>query len=402
MKKYILAYRAVLLVLVVISVLGVIVSSGCLKNKQTGGTDPVAEPTVTSVPSYSTANTPDMSKQLIATPGSTVPPEVPAKYRDAYLEKKSWLDKKLAEWRTSSHKPMDFGAYDVFSSDDMFIRSNAEVDIKFLDALEQTNSSIIILYIRPKNYFSQKARYDAIINKIRADGKKLFIGARFDNAPMNFEGYDRELTEYTKNIISVIKPDYYGIVIEPTTMEKKHGFTASDEEWIESVKKISELSKQLSPNTKTAVGGHKQELKFLQLASNIEYVDIIGFNIYDMSGIYSEYSGYLGKGDVVGETIDFANSKGKETWILETWITDIAANKELGAQEFMKPIDAEWVQIIAYYAQKHNMKVIVPFFTGKFVSYTDNPDTLTANLNNNERTPVFFSYKELIQDFKSS
>lgn len=401
MKKHVLAYRSVLLVLVVILVLGAIISSGCLKSKRMDGTAPITEPAVTSV-SSSTANTPNMSKQLIVTPAPAVPPEVPAKYRVVYLEKKSWLDGKLAEWRTSSHKPMDFGVYDVFSSDDMFVKSNADVDIKFLDTLEQTNSSIIILYIRPKNYFSQKGRYDAIINKIRADGKKLFIGARFDNVPMDFAGYDRELTQYTKDIISVIKPDYYGIVIEPTTMEKKHGFTASDEQWIESVKKISELSKQLSPSTKTAVGGHKQELRFLQLASNIKDVDIVGFNIYDMNGIYPEYSGYLGKGDVVGETIDLANSKGKETWILETWIMDIAANKELGAQEFMRPIDAEWVQIIAYYAQKHNMRVIVPFFTGKFVSYTDNPDTLMDNLNNNERTPVFISYKELIQEFKSS
>jgi hypothetical protein len=299
---------------------------------------------------------------------------------------------------------MDFAVYHVFASDDMFVKSNQELDSKFLNVLEQTNANIIVLYIRPNNYFSQKERYDTLIKKIRVDGKKLFIGARFDNTPMYLKKYEQELTDYTKNIIASIKPDYYGIVIEPSTMEKKHSFNASDEEWAESVKKISELSKQLSPNTKTVVAGHKQELKFLQLASDINNIDIIGFNIYDMSGIYSEYSGYLGEGDVVGKTIDYVNSNGKETWILETWVTDITASKDkqiMGSQEFMRTIDSKWIQVIAYYAQMHNMNVITPFFTGKFVAYTGDSTVFISSLNNNEHTQVYTSYKNLIQDFKA-
>ena len=41
------------------------------------------------------------------------------------------------------------------------------------------------------------------------------------------------------------------------------------------------------------------ELNFLQLASSVDTLDIIGFNIYDMSGIDPDSSSYLGKGDVV-------------------------------------------------------------------------------------------------------
>jgi len=298
---------------------------------------------------------------------------------------------------------MNFAAYHVFASDNMFVRSNEEIDLKVLDALEQTNSDIIVLYIRPKSYFSQKERYDTLINKIRTDGKKLFIGARFDEVRIDFMEYEKELTDYTKNIIATIKPDFYGVVIEPRTMERINSFKASDKEWVDLVKRISELSKQLSPDTKTAVAGHKEELKFLQLAAHINSVDIIGFDIYDNGGIYSEYSGYLGKGDVIGNTIDYANSKGKETWILETWVADITAGKNIkmvSTQEYMKPIDAKWIRVITYYALRHNMKVITPFFTGKFVVYTENPAEFKSALDSGQRTVVFHAYKSVIEEFR--
>ncbi|MBU4289717.1 MAG: hypothetical protein KKG09_00485 [Verrucomicrobia bacterium] len=339
----------------------------------------------------------------VSTPVVAVPSDVPTEYRDKYIKIMSWLDQKLIEWKPSEYKPMNFAAYHVFASDNMFVRSNEEIDLKVLDALEQTNSDIIVLYIRPKSYFSQKERYDTLINKIRTDGKKLFIGARFDEVRIDFMEYEKELTDYTKNIIATIKPDFYGVVIEPRTMERINSFKASDKEWVDLVKRISELSKQLSPDTKTAVAGHKEELKFLQLAAHINSVDIIGFDIYDNGGIYSEYSGYLGKGDVIGNTIDYANSKGKETWILETWVADITAGKNIkmvSTQEYMKPIDAKWIRVITYYALRHNMKVITPFFTGKFVVYTENPAEFKSALDSGQRTVVFHAYKSVIEEFR--
>lgn len=333
----------------------------------------------------------------------TVPPDVPAEYRDQYIKIMFWLDQKEAEWKPSNQRHLQFAAYHVFASDNVFVRSNEKTDLEFLDVLEQTNSDIIVLYIRPDSYFSQKERYDTIINKIRKSGKKLFIGARFDELKIDIREYENELNDYTKNIIAEINPDYFGIVIEPMTMERRHNFEASDEEWVELVRNVSELSKKLNPNIKTAVAGHKLELEFLRLASNIRNVDIVGFNIYGNDGIYSEYSGNLGKGDIVGDTIDYANSKGKETWILETWVADINAGrliKMVSTQEYMKPIDAKWIQVITYYAMRHNMKAITPFYTGKFVIYTDDPIEFEAALNNNNRTPTFQSYVNIIQEFK--
>ncbi len=312
-----------------------------------------------------------------------------------------WLDQKIIEWKPVEYKPMNFGVYHVFASDDMFVKSNTEFDNKFLDAIEEVNPDIVVLYIRPNSYFSQKERYDALINKIRIDGKKLFIGARFDDVNMDFNEYSNALENYTRNIIAGIKPDYFGIVIEPQTMEKKYNFTVTDEQWIILVDKIAKLSKQLSSTTKTVADGHVEELNFLQLASKLDSVDIIGFNIYGKAGIYPEYSGYLGNGDVVGNSIDFVNSNGKETWIVETWTSALVTpqQRERSTQDFMKPIDAKWIRLLTYYAQRHNMKTIVPFYTGKFIYYGEDSIELEDTLNMGNRTPIFYEYKSVIEEY---
>ncbi|MBU4246206.1 MAG: hypothetical protein KKE71_04095, partial [Nanoarchaeota archaeon] len=295
----------------------------------------------------------------------------PTEYMSLCEQKVAWLDQKLVEWKPVEYKAMDFDVYHVYASDNMFVKTNSDIDAKMLDAILEVDPDTVLLYIRPKEYFSQKERYDKLINKIRDSGKKLFIGARFDDIEMNFNSYDKALSDYTKNIIALIKPDYYGIVIEPETMEIKYNFDASDADWKGLVGRIAGLSKQLSPNTKTAVAGHKEELSFLRIVSDIKDLDIVGFDIYGMEGIYSEYSGYLGKGDVVGSAIDYANSKGKETWILETWTSAMITSQQtaISVKEFMKPIDAKWLRLMIYYAQMHNMKAIAPFYTGKFVYY---------------------------------
>ncbi|MBU4141378.1 hypothetical protein KKE99_00700, partial [Patescibacteria group bacterium] len=155
---------------------------------------------------------------------------------------------------------------------------------------------------------------------------------------------------------------------------------------------------------KTVADGHKEELRFLRLVSNIKDLDIVGFNIYGMQGIYSEYSGYLGKGDVVGSAIDYANSKGKETWMLETWTSamNTPQEKARSVEEYMKPIDAKWIRLMAYYAQKHNMSGIVPFFTGKFVYYGSEQNEFVSALNNKQRTPAFHAYKAVIEEVKNN
>ncbi|MFH1157307.1 MAG: hypothetical protein V1721_00235 [Pseudomonadota bacterium] len=310
----------------------------------------------------------------------------------------TWLDRQLEEWKPEKCAPMLFGAYDVYASDDvMSPKVPPAIDKVLLDSLMEASPDVIVLYIRPKTYFSMKARYDALIDGIRQDGKKLFIGARFTDEPKDFGTYEDALTEYARNIIAAIKPDYFGIVIEPRTMEKQFGFKATDEQWVKLHDKIATLSKQLSPGTKTVAGGHAGELGFLRLVSDVKNLDIVGFDIYSNQGLDPEYSGYLGKGDVIGKTIDFVNAKGKETWILETWTAAMVSKVEqyMSVKEYMKPVDAKWVRAMGYYAQRHNMKAVVPFFTGKFFYYGRDPAELRAALERKDRTSAFHEFKSM-------
>jgi len=48
-----------------------------------------------------------------------------------------------------------------------------------------------VLYIRPSQYQAQKKRYEELIAKIKQAGKRLFVGARFDDVPMSFDEYGR-------------------------------------------------------------------------------------------------------------------------------------------------------------------------------------------------------------------
>ncbi len=307
----------------------------------------------------------------------------------------NWLDQKLIEWKPYGAPKIGCGTYHVFASDDVFVRSDETVDIKFLEMLNETNCNLISLYIRPTPFYLQTTRYMTLINKIKSDGNKLFVGLRFDDGQMSISEYDTLTQYYLYNVINVIKPDYFGIVIEPTTMEDKHGFDATDIQWIEYVKKYSDLSKQLNPGIKTVVAGHKKELNFLQLCADIPSLDIIGFNIYDRLGIDPNLDKYIIAEDF-SIAIDYVNGKGKETWITETWTSFKPTNNPSDM-----PYDTKWIRIMIYYAINHNMKMYIPFFSGKFIIYTDSETEFTNALYSNTRTPLFTEYQNLTIEYKT-
>lgn len=48
------------------------------------------------------------------------------------------------------------------------------------------------------------------------------------------------------------------------------------------------------------------------------------------------------------------------------------------------------------------MKVITPFFTGKFVAYTDKPTEFKSALDKEQRTPAFYAYKSVIEEIRNN
>ncbi len=337
-----------------------------------------------------------MKSNTIIIAGAAVLTYLLLKSKSSTLDKEFmiWLDQKLIEWKPPGTPKINCGTYHVFASDNIFIFSNKENDIKFLEMLEETNANLISLYIRPNEFITQTSRYMDLINKIKTDGKKLFVGLRFNDGQMSFDQYDLLTDLYIRNIINIIKPNYFGIVIEPTTMEMLHGFNVTDEQWMQYIQKYSDLSKQLYPIIKTAVVGHKLELPFLKICSDISSLDIIGFNIYDRAGIDPNLDNYIYEQDI-GNVIDYVNSKGKETWIPETW----TSYKSTGDPSRI-PYDLKWLRVLIYYAINHNIKVYIPFFTGKFVYYTDNQTELESALYSNNRTPVFTEFQNLVEEYQ--
>jgi len=69
-------------------------------------------------------------------------------------------------------------------------------------------------------------------------------------------------------------------------------------------------------------------------------------------------------------------------------------------QGFMGEIDSKWARMITYYALKHGVSLVCPFFTGKFVRYTDDPTAWNEALLKGNRTPPFYEYQKLASEFQ--
>ena len=55
---------------------------------------------------------------------------------------------------------------------------------------------------------------------------------------------------------------------------------------------------------------------------------------------------------------------------------------------------------MTYYAQKHEMGAIVPFFTGKFVYYGNDQKEFISAINSGKRTEAFYEYKSIIDEVR--
>jgi len=334
--------------------------------------------------------------------------EVPLEYQAWYDQTNAFLDKKLVEWRPSEYRAMEFGAYHVFASSQQFFHTDLELNIKFMDVLNEAGVDVIAIAMFPSSSYTEAEmqRYDRIVEKIRDSGKKLMIFYWYSGEKLNsFEEFKAVELETTEMIVERYKPEYYALIDEPTTRLKEAGMPKSSvslEEWKALAEEVSNKVKEINPLTKTIASVHKGELDYVDAFVDVPSLDIIGFNIYGREGIYEGYSGWVGEGDVVGRKIDFANSKGKETWIIETWLT--LQNTPGFNEGWRQGLDAKWLRLMAYYAQRHDMNGIVPFFTVKFIAYFD-PETITPRDVENafaeeRRTEVFYAYREVINEVR--
>lgn len=356
--------------------------------------------------------------------GQTLPQDVPVEHRDRYNSMNLLLEQELIEWQPAEYKPISFCAHHLAASEQMVNWSDGSFDLPFLEMLEGTGIDCVRLSIFPYNYEKYAQRYENLITKIREHNLKLMVAYMVGDLPhgavVSFEEYKKKELDFTEMFIKKYAPDYYAVVTEPITMEKriKLGKRLSDFQWVELVEEIANLVRKFNPGIKTmaAVNTEPGQLDLAKKFSGVNNLDIVAFQLYGPAGMYKEYKGWVGKGEVVTDAIEYVQSQGKDTWITETWLSLPSIETWEGTKSantyfnrpFMADLDAKWLKVITYYAEKHNIKGISPFFTGKFISYPssssreEQKNNLLRDFKANNRTLPFYAYKEAINEIKNN
>lgn len=302
--------------------------------------------------------------------------------------------------------------------------------LKNLEGLNQTGVEIIRLdlYFDPwllENSSDPKLKawakdrrqaFDAVVRRIRKDGKKLFIADAAAGYYANFQLRSHSLPwkkfrEAQKRQIETLtrryKPDYYEVVKEyrwysdwGTISEVP---TADD--WTEQTRELCRIVKKIHPGAKTAVGviaRSKLDADVVERVVNIPELDIIGIDIYGLPDLE-----VLKK----NEFAPFVEQHGKEAWLAETWTGLLGSYGEPKREE----TDALWLKTLVDIARQQHMRGFIPFFTSHFffydmppgwetVSEEKAPELFTGFLDEqlNHRTAAFRAYQQCIQESKQS
>ncbi len=340
----------------------------------------------------------------------SVPSDVPSEYRNLYIEKIKWLDRKLVEWKPAEYNPMKFNGHLLFASEEMIdvtgkTADAKSIDEKFLDIFKELDTDTVSLFIYPDMFEKYSLRYDAMINSVRSSKKQLYVAYMVGGGGgfikfKNFDEYKKTELGFTGMFAEKYHPDYYVVVDEITTMERRTGLNVSDEEWGKLVLETVNLVKSISPETKTIATGHSQELGFLKALADIGNLDMIGLNIWGIDQI--DETTQIGKN--IKDTIIYVQSKGKGVVFEQTWVLlqDAPEAKKISAMDFMREPDAKYIKVLAYYANMNGVGIYSPFYTGKFIEYSVDPIKFKTALDNGQRTPAFYAYKTVIEEFRNN
>ncbi|MBU3958221.1 MAG: hypothetical protein KKB25_04050, partial [Nanoarchaeota archaeon] len=324
----------------------------------------------------------------------------PAEYKAQCEQANAWLDEKLVEWKPAEKGLLKFNGHLIFSSENMVDISDSKTDSIFFDIINDLNTDTISLFIYPDMFEKHKQRYEDLISKVRAANKELYAAYMVgEESNYNFEQHKKTELEFTKMFIEKYRPEYYVVVDEYTTLNKRAKMNASENEWKGLVVETANLVKNISPETKTVATGHSQELNFLRNMADIASIDLIGFNVWGIKQIDDKTP----IGREIKEAVVYAKSKNKGVVFEQTWslLHDAPRAKEISNYEFMKELDAKFVKVLAYYSNLLNVDIYSPFYTGKFVYYGSDQNEFVSALNNKQRTPAFEEYKSVIEEIRN-
>lgn len=293
----------------------------------------------------------------------------------------SWLDSQAVAWKPAQNITVPTAA--VFSRASY---GNLEYSYNTL-AVEQADLSMLIstgvqciridLGYAPwlQNNQAYISEMTSLVQQIRAAGKCLIIA---DAASESYRGagqltwaqFEAAWPDRVKTLASLYHPDYYVVIKEPGWYPPFVSDAATNPDfqnltsWLTLTSTLVSSVLSVSPTTKVGVAIGASGLSNAQSQGYVSYLNglqkiadlnFIGFDIYNIPG-FTSTQGYLAQ----------YGSGGKAIWIPEAWSGD-------GTYIFdssRASLDAEWIQVLYYFAININATMIIPFYTDLFASYT--------------------------------
>lgn len=313
----------------------------------------------------------------------------------------SWLDKKLVEWKPAEYKPMDFAAYHTLASFPNVINVDLDLLQKYTAGLEETGADTITIYMHGtpflKNDSKTISKWDAVVAKIKSDGKKLHIAYIPDvkgSGLTDWASYKSVEMSAVKEIMKKYASDSIVVLNEPSTIERDLSFKPTTEQWTELVNDSANLVKISNPKIKVNIQITGGDLLYFDSLISVRNIDGVGFNIYGVRS-FETFASYIAS----------VKKAGKEPLISETW----KMFKDNQKYDEMDSLDAKWIRVAAYYAQRNSMISINPFFTFYFFifpaeirNHSSFLDKLESNIEYGSRTESFREYNLIIEEIKNN
>lgn len=355
-----------------------------------------------------------------------LPSDLSLEYEEGYKEANNWLDEKLVEWKTTEYKPMKFTGFHLPMSYELKPHTNSPDDLKFLDMLDDLDVDVIGvgIYISEEHPPQALDRWDTLISEIRRQNKELKVwhfGGNFHKGEELKEDYIAHGCHGAEYIINRWQPEYISIVHEISNQQEPKATKDDWPFWKDYIETVANHTKKIARDegynitTAVALQASPSEIDFVDYLVDIPDLDIIAFDVYNRWGLCEKCNG----GNVLADKIDLIHSHGKRVWIEETWFTTQWKRPKTDPPERFEGFDdpkraqwdSKWMWIITYYAQKHNVEAVEPFFTNYFILYPSyNPfiyeqqyvDDYKTALYEGKRTPTFYAFKDVIEEVKRS
>ncbi len=320
------------------------------------------------------------------------------------------MDQKLVAWKPTTVTPMNFGAVFTRASYDNILTSYNTPDVENADLgmLVRTNASFIRMDIGFDSWLQDKTTAQqevaTLVSQVRSDGKTLIIADAAAESYRHGGGlpwtqFQDAWVQRVSTLASLFHPDYYVVIKEPgwyapmITDVTTNPAAQDPNSWLNLTSTLATAVHSVSPNTQVGVAIAADSLTtnpslyvpYLRGLSGIAGISFMGFDIYTTTGF-----------DNTQNFLNQYGNQGKAVWIAECWSGDAG----VAFDSSRSTLDSNWIQAAYYFGEMMGAKMIIPFFTDIFASYSltsSSPTDPTQIVSlYSQRTPVFYSYGRVI------